>query len=63
MDEIILTGCRYANRQEIRESLDLVRRGLVKPAILQSFRLEEANRVHELIDNMKLSGRTVFLYD
>jgi alcohol dehydrogenase, propanol-preferring len=62
-DEIILTGCRCATREEIRESLLLVSRGLVKPAILQSFRLEEANRVHELIDNMQLSGRSVFLYD
>lgn len=63
LDEIVLTGSRCATRQEIRESLELVRRGLVKPAILQTFRLEEANKVHELIDNMQLPGRTVFLFD
>ncbi len=62
-DEIVLTGCRCATKQEIRESLELVRRGLVKPAVLQTFRLEEANGVLELIDNMKLTGRAAFIFD
>jgi alcohol dehydrogenase, propanol-preferring len=62
-DEIVITGCRCATKQEIRECLELVRRGLVKPAVLQTFRLEEANRVHELIDNMKLPGRSAFIFD
>jgi len=62
-DEIVLMGCRCATKQEIRECLELVRRGLVKAAVLQTFRLEEANRVHELIDNMKLPGRSAFLFD
>jgi len=61
-DEIVVTGCRCATKQEIRESLELVRRGFVKPAVLQTFRLEEANRVHELIDNMMLTGRSAFLF-
>lgn len=61
-DEIVITGCRCATKQEIRESLELVRRGFVKPAVLQTFRLEEANRVHELIDNMRLTGRSAFLF-
>lgn len=61
-DELILTGCRCATKQEIRESLELVRRGQVKPLILQTFRLEEANRVHDLIDNMMLTGRNAFLF-
>jgi D-arabinose 1-dehydrogenase-like Zn-dependent alcohol dehydrogenase len=60
-DEIVVTGCRCATKQEIRESLELVQRGLVKSAVLQTFRLEEANRVHELIDNMMLTGRSAFL--
>ena len=63
IDEIILTGCRCANKQEIRESLELVRRGVVKPTVLQTFRLEEANKAHELIDNMKLVGRSAFVLD
>jgi D-arabinose 1-dehydrogenase-like Zn-dependent alcohol dehydrogenase len=63
IEEIVVTGCRCATKQEIRESLELVRRGQVKPAVLQTFRLEEANKVHELIDNMKLSGRSAFILD
>lgn len=61
--EIVLTGNRYATRQEIRESLELVRRGLVKPAILNTFPLEEANKAHELIDEMKLTGRAVLIIE
>jgi D-arabinose 1-dehydrogenase-like Zn-dependent alcohol dehydrogenase len=63
LDELNLTGCRCATRQEIRESLELVRRGLVKPAIMNTFPLEEANKVQELIDNMKLPGRTALVLE
>lgn len=62
-DELNLTGCRCATRQEIRESLELVRRGVVKPAVMNTFSLDEANEVQELIDNMKLPGRTAFVLD
>jgi D-arabinose 1-dehydrogenase-like Zn-dependent alcohol dehydrogenase len=61
LDELNLTGCRCATRQEIRESLDLVRRGKVKPAVINTFLLEEANRIQELIDQMALKGRTVLV--
>ncbi len=62
-DELVLTGCRCATKQEIRESLELVRRGLVKPAVLQTFRLEEANTAHEFIDHMKMMGRSAIIFD
>ena len=62
-DELILTGCRCATRQEVRESLELVRRGVIKPAVMNTFPLEEANEVQELIDNMKLRGRTAFVFE
>lgn len=62
-DEINLTGTRCATKQEIRESLSLVERGLVKPAVLNTFHLEEANEVFEKIDNMRLTGRSAFIFD
>ncbi len=62
-DEIVITGCRCATRQEIRESLELVRRGIVRPAVMNTFALDEANRVQALIDNMELCGRTAFVFD
>jgi D-arabinose 1-dehydrogenase-like Zn-dependent alcohol dehydrogenase len=61
LDELNLTGCRCATRQEIQESLDLVRRGMVKPAVINPFPLEDANRVQQLIDEMALKGRTVLV--
>lgn len=62
-DELVLTGCRCATRQEIRESLELVRRGLIRPAVMNTFPLEEANQVQEHIDNMKLRGRSAFVFE
>ncbi len=62
-DEINLTGTRCATKQEIRESLSLVERGLVKPAVLNTFHLEEANELFEKIDNMRLTGRSAFIFD
>jgi propanol-preferring alcohol dehydrogenase len=62
-DEITITGARCATRQEIKESLELVRRGLVKPAVLKTFRLEEANSLLDEIETMKLIGRTAIVFD
>jgi propanol-preferring alcohol dehydrogenase len=62
-DELNITGTRCATKQEIRESLKLVERGLVKPAVLNTFRLEEANELFEKIDNMRLPGRSAFIFD
>jgi propanol-preferring alcohol dehydrogenase len=59
--EIVLTGNRYATRQEIRESLELVRRGVVRPVLLNTFPLEQANKAHELIDEMRLTGRAALI--
>ena len=63
VDELNLTGCRCATRQEIRESLDLVRRKMVKPAVTNVFPLAEANKVQRLIDDMSLKGRTVLVME
>jgi len=62
-DEIKLTGARCATKQEIRESLELVRRGMVKPAVLNTFRLEDVNELFEKIDNMQLTGRSALIFD
>lgn len=62
-DEINITGTRCATKQEVRESLKLVERGLVKPVVLNTFHLEEANEVFEKIDNMRLTGRSAFIFD
>lgn len=62
-DELVITGCRCATRQEIRESLELVKRDVVRPAVMNTFPLEQANEVQALIDKMALCGRTAFVFD
>jgi D-arabinose 1-dehydrogenase-like Zn-dependent alcohol dehydrogenase len=62
-DELNLTGCRCATRQEIRESLELVRRGVVKAVVMNTFPLGELNKVQKLIDKMELQGRTAIVFD
>lgn len=63
VDELNLTGCRCATRQEIRESLELVRRKMVKPAVVNVFPLEDANKVQGMIDDMTLRGRTALVME
>jgi propanol-preferring alcohol dehydrogenase len=60
-DEIKLTGSRYATRQEIKQSLKLVERNLIKPVVLNKFVLEEANEVFEKIEKMEFIGRAAFV--
>ena len=57
-------GCGVDSAVDIvafKETLELVRRGIVKPVLLQTFPLEEANEAHRLIDEMKLTGRTALI--
>ena len=62
-DEIKITGSRCATIQEIREALELVRRGMVKPAIFNTFCLEDVNELFEKIDTMQLTGRSALVFD
>lgn len=59
--ELILTGSRYASKQDFVESIEIMRRGLVKPIVTKTFPLEEANRVHEMLENKEIVGRAVLL--
>lgn len=62
-EELIITGSRCATRQEIKESLELVKRGIVTPVVINTFPLDEANKVQPLIDRMELPGRTAFVFE
>ncbi len=62
-EELIITGSRCATRQEIKESLELVNRGVVTPVVINTFPLDEANKVQPLIDRMELPGRTAFVFE
>ena len=57
------TSVSYCTRQHVREAFELVRRGVVKPAILTTFALEDVNTALALVDESKLIGRTAVLID
>jgi alcohol dehydrogenase, propanol-preferring len=56
-----IIGSRYVTRQEIVESLELVRRGHVRPIVSRTFALEEAEQAHELIGQGAMIGRAALV--
>jgi D-arabinose 1-dehydrogenase-like Zn-dependent alcohol dehydrogenase len=56
-------GSRYVTRQEIVDSLELVRRGLIRPTVTRTFALEEAEQVHDLLGNGEMIGRAALVMD
>jgi alcohol dehydrogenase, propanol-preferring len=54
-------GSRYVTRQEIVDSLELVRRGHIRPIVTRTFALEEAEQAHELLAQGAMIGRAALL--
>ncbi len=52
-------GSRYANMAEIRDTLEVVRQGKIKPVITDVISLEEIESVHQKLLNREISGRVV----
>ena len=59
--ELVITGSRYCTRQEIIETIEMVRQGRIKPVITQTFSLAEVPHALELIDERKIVGRAVMV--
>ena len=59
--ELAILGSRYVTRQDIVDSLELVRRGLVRPIVTQTFALEEVERAHEILDRGEMIGRAAMV--
>jgi D-arabinose 1-dehydrogenase-like Zn-dependent alcohol dehydrogenase len=57
LEELVLTGNRYASRAEIEASLDLVARGAVRPVIGARYPLEQLNEAFEAIRANEVFGR------
>ena len=55
--ELELIGSRYATRQEVIESLELVARGEIWPLVTEIGTLETAEAVHDKIENGLVTGR------
>ena len=59
--ELSVSGSRYASRREVAESMDLVRRGLVKPTVTRTTPLQEAEVLFELLAERALLGRAALI--
>ncbi len=61
--ELELLGSRYATKQEVKESLELVARGDVWPVVTEtySFSVDEVEKAHERLEGGAVTGRAVIL--
>jgi len=55
--ELSILGSRYVTRQDIVDSLELVRRGHVRPIVSRTFALEDAEHAHALLQQGAAIGR------
>jgi alcohol dehydrogenase, propanol-preferring len=61
--EIEILGSRYATRSEVIESLELVARGELRPMVTEKRPLEEAEALHERLDQAAITGRAALIMD
>jgi alcohol dehydrogenase, propanol-preferring len=59
--ELELLGSRYATREEVIESLELVARGEIWPLVTEKRPLEEAESVHERLEQAAITGRAALI--
>ncbi|HYC47518.1 MAG TPA: zinc-binding dehydrogenase [Burkholderiales bacterium] len=59
--EIELLGSRYATRQEVNESLELVARGELSAWVMEKVPLAQAESVHQKLDRSAITGRAVLM--
>lgn len=59
--EIEIMGSRYATRQEVLDSLDLVARGEVWPLVTEKVPLAQAEAIHERLDKGLIAGRAALM--
>jgi D-arabinose 1-dehydrogenase-like Zn-dependent alcohol dehydrogenase len=54
-------GSRYVSMAELIQAVDIVKQGRIKPIVSQTFPLEEAEKVHQLIQENKITGRAALI--
>lgn len=59
--ELEVLGSRYATRQEVLESLELVARGELWPMVTEKAPLEHAEAVHQRLDQGLVTGRAALV--
>lgn len=61
--ELEIMGSRAFTKQEIIESLELCARGQVWPLVTETYRLEEAEKVHARLEAGSITGRAAIVMD
>lgn len=59
--ELVVTGGRCCTKQELTETIEIVKQGRIKCVVTQTFSLEEVELAHQLIDENKMIGRAVMV--
>ena len=59
--ELELLGSRYCSRQQVIESLEICARGDVWPLVTETYSLEEAEVVHQRLDQGLVTGRAALV--
>ncbi|MCP8938761.1 alcohol dehydrogenase catalytic domain-containing protein [Alsobacter sp. SYSU M60028] len=57
MRDITIMSAKSTSREQLRDALDLVAQGLVRPVVLDRLPLEAACRAHELMEAGRTTGR------
>ena len=60
-NELELLGSRYASKEEVAESLELVARGELQPIVTEKVPLAEAENIHQRLDKGLITGRAALL--
>lgn len=61
--EISIMGSRYATKQEFREAIELVERGLVKPVVTAPYKFEDSDKALLDVEEGRIAGRAVVEID
>lgn len=59
--ELEIHGSRYVSMAELIQAVDIVKEGKIKPVISETFPLEEAEKVHQLLMENKITGRAALI--
>lgn len=59
--ELEILGSRYATRQEVLDSLDLVARGELWPLVTEKVALAQAESIHERLERGLITGRAALI--
>ena len=61
--EAVLTGCNGGMYEDTLRSFHLMEQGRIKAVISETFPLEETPRMHGLLDNRQIVGRSAITFD